>query len=99
MPVTMTCFTLAGLGLVGVPLFAGFVSKFMLGSAAAEAGGLGMLGVACLIISAFFTLFYMVRSELFALLFRQVGKVFKKKLHSVFPPGRGEGGFPLEYSL
>lgn len=60
MPVTMTCFTLAGLGLVGVPLFAGFVSKFMLGSAAAEAGGLGMLGVACLIISAFFTLFYMV---------------------------------------
>lgn len=60
MPVTMTCFTLAGLGLVGVPPFAGFVSKFMLGSAAAEAGGLGMLGVACLIISAFFTLFYMV---------------------------------------
>ena len=60
MPVTMTCFTLAGLGLVGVPLFAGFVSKFMLGSAAEEAGGLGMLGVACLIISAFFTLFYMV---------------------------------------
>ena len=60
MPVTMACFTLAGLGLVGVPLFAGFVSKFMLGSAAAEAGGLGMLGVACLIISAFFTLFYMV---------------------------------------
>ena len=60
MPVTMTCFTLAGLGLVGVPLFAGFVSKFMLGSAAAEAGGLGMLGVVSLIISAFFTLFYMV---------------------------------------
>ena len=57
MPVTMTCFTLAGLGLVGVPLFAGFVSKFMLGSAAAEAGGLGMLGVACLIISAFLLCF------------------------------------------
>lgn len=60
MPVTMACFTLAGLGLVGVPLFAGFVSKFMLGSAAAAAGGLGVFGVVCLIISAFFTLFYMV---------------------------------------
>lgn len=54
----------------------------MLGSAAAEAGGLGRLGVACLIISAFFTLFYMV-------LIIGAGLV----------PGRGEGGFPLEYSI
>ena len=36
------------------------MSKFMLGSAAAGAGGMGVLGVAALIISAFFTLFYMV---------------------------------------
>lgn len=60
MPVTMACFTAAGLGLVGVPLFAGFVSKFMLGLAAAKAGWLGTLGVISLIISAFLTLFYIV---------------------------------------
>ena len=38
MPDYHDLFTLAGLGLVGSRSFAGFVSKFMLGSAAAEAG-------------------------------------------------------------
>lgn len=38
MPVTAACFTIGGLSLIGVPLTAGFVSKFALFQAAAAAG-------------------------------------------------------------
>ncbi len=38
MPLTMTAFTVGALGMIGVPPIAGFVTKFYLGTGAAEAG-------------------------------------------------------------
>ncbi len=59
MPVTFTCFTLGALSLTGVPLFCGFVSKWQLLRAGAQAGTLlGYLGVAGLLVSAFLCAMY-----------------------------------------
>ena len=61
MPVTFTCLTIAGLGLTGVPLFAGFISKWNLTAAAVESGNvLAYVGVACLLLSALLTAIYML---------------------------------------
>lgn len=76
MPVTFTCLTIAGLGLTGVPLFAGFISKWQLAqaaidtsaamSAAAAASGtasfswLPIVGIAILLVSALLTSIYML---------------------------------------
>jgi multicomponent Na+:H+ antiporter subunit D len=38
MPVTMTCFTIAALGMIGIPPIAGFTSKWYLGLGALDAG-------------------------------------------------------------
>jgi multicomponent Na+:H+ antiporter subunit D len=45
MPITMAAFTLCALGLAGVPLLAGFVSKWNLGVGAIEAGHAGYIVV------------------------------------------------------
>ena len=67
MPVTFTCLTIAGLGLTGVPLFAGFISKWQLAQAAISSipsmgsyGWLPVVGVAILLISALLTSIYML---------------------------------------
>ena len=76
MPVTFTCLTIAGLGLTGVPLFAGFISKWQLAQAAidtsaamsatAAASGtasfswLPIVGIAILLVSALLTSIYML---------------------------------------
>lgn len=76
MPVTFTCLTIAGLGLTGVPLFAGFISKWQLAQAAidtsaamsatAAASGtasfswLPVVGIAILLVSALLTSIYML---------------------------------------
>ena len=53
MPVTFACYTLAGLSLVGLPLFCGFISKWSLLEAGRASGTWdGTLGVFCLILSA-----------------------------------------------
>jgi len=39
MPVTMACFVIAGLGLIGVPGTAGFISKWYLAAGALQSGG------------------------------------------------------------
>ena len=59
MPVTCAAFVLAGLSLVGTPPLAGFVSKFNLLTAAADAGVLGVIAIASLIISAILTAIYL----------------------------------------
>lgn len=71
MPVTFGCLTVASLSLIGIPLFAGFISKwnlvgaaFVCGTAAATAGQtfgwLPIAGVGVILYSAFMTAVYML---------------------------------------
>jgi formate hydrogenlyase subunit 3/multisubunit Na+/H+ antiporter MnhD subunit len=60
MPVTFTCFTVAGLSLMGIPLFAGFISKWNLAQSAAAGGAPGVAAVAVLLYSALMTGIYML---------------------------------------
>ena len=62
MPVTMWCFALASLSLIGIPPMAGFVSKWYLLSAGLEAPLqiFGIAGVAVLVISALLTAGYLL---------------------------------------
>ncbi len=60
MPVTFACFTVASLALVGIPPFSGFVSKWSLLTAAADAGTpLAYAGAAVLLAAALLTAIYM----------------------------------------
>ncbi|MDO4620503.1 MAG: proton-conducting transporter membrane subunit [Lachnospiraceae bacterium] len=59
MPVTFICYTLGALSLTGIPLFCGFVSKWKLMTAGAEADTtLSLIGVCALIVSAFLCAIY-----------------------------------------
>ncbi len=61
MPVVFGCFTVSALGLMGVPGFAGFISKWNLAQAAVESGNvLAYFGIGCLLISALLTAIYML---------------------------------------
>ncbi len=59
MPVTCAAFLVAGMSLVGTPPLAGFVSKYNLLTAASQAGTLGVVAIAALIISAILTAIYL----------------------------------------
>jgi multicomponent Na+:H+ antiporter subunit D len=62
MPKTLACFTVAGLSLVGVPMTAGFVSKWYLaqGGLMPEMGIVGVVGVVMLMVSALLTAGYLM---------------------------------------
>jgi len=61
MKVIFGCFAVSGLGLMGVPGFAGFISKWNLTGAAVESGNpLAYGGIACLMVSALLTAVYMM---------------------------------------
>lgn len=62
MPVTMWCFTLASLSLIGIPPMSGFISKWYLAAAALDYGSrvIGIAGVAVLIVSALLTAGYLL---------------------------------------
>lgn len=62
MPVTMVCYTLLSLSLIGIPPFAGFVSKWYLGmgSVLAELPVFDVLGPAVLLVSALLTAGYLL---------------------------------------
>ncbi len=59
MPVTCAAFLIAGMSLVGTPPLAGFTSKYNLLTAASQAGTLGAVAIAALIISAILTAIYL----------------------------------------
>jgi multicomponent Na+:H+ antiporter subunit D len=60
MPVVMSCFVVASLGLIGVPPLAGFVSKFNLATAATYVNSpFAFIGILVLIISALLTSVYL----------------------------------------
>lgn len=61
MPVTMWCFAIASLSLIGIPPTGGFVSKWQLAMGAlANGSALDMVGVIVLMISALLTAFYLL---------------------------------------
>lgn len=60
MPFTCAAYVLAALGLMGTPLLPGFVSKVMIGTAAASCGAVGLIGLAALLISAILTAVYLM---------------------------------------
>jgi len=61
MPVTFSCFTVSAFSLMGVPLFACFVSKWKIAEAATAAGGfLPYFAVGVLLLSALLTAAYML---------------------------------------
>ena len=59
MPITFIAYTLAACSITGVPLFAGFISKYYIISAGLELGNVfSLIGVICLILSAIMTAVY-----------------------------------------
>jgi multicomponent Na+:H+ antiporter subunit D len=61
LPVVMVCYTLASLSLIGIPPFAGFVSKWNLVTAGLELNPtLGVIGAAVLLTSAILTAGYLL---------------------------------------
>jgi len=61
MPLTFGLYTVSALGLVGIPLFSGFVSKYRLVMAGLSAGSvMGTVGVLGLILAAFLCALYML---------------------------------------
>lgn len=62
MPITIWCWTIASLGLIGIPPTGGFVSKWQLATGALDAGVgvLGVIGPVVLIISALLTAAYLL---------------------------------------
>ena len=61
MPTTLVCFAFAGLSLVGIPPFSGFVSKWYLAEGSLTAyPALGWIGAAVLLVSALLTAGYLL---------------------------------------
>lgn len=67
MPVIMACYTVCGLGLIGVPPFAAFTSKYLMATAAVSGNNpLGAIGIAALLISEVLTAIYIFQPVLAA---------------------------------
>ncbi len=67
MPLTMFCFTVTGVSLMGLPPTAGFISKWWLGTAAASSGRLvGLLGTGALILASILAVLYIMTVVFYA---------------------------------
>ncbi|MCR5502145.1 MAG: proton-conducting membrane transporter [Lachnospiraceae bacterium] len=80
MPVLMWCFTICSLGLIGIPPFGGYVSKWYLGTgvlADPSSGVPGLIGVIVLLISALLTAGYLLPISINAFL---PGKDFRDEV-------------------
>ena len=60
LPITMTCFALASISLIGLPITGGFTAKWFIASGALSLGNFGMLGIIILMISALLTAGYLL---------------------------------------
>ena len=60
LPITMTCFALASVSLIGLPVSGGFVAKWYMASGALGLGWLGIAGVIVLMVSALLTAGYLL---------------------------------------
>jgi len=61
MKISMVCFTISSLSLIGIPLFCGFISKYRIAAAAVEDGsGPAILGLLAILFSALLTAVYML---------------------------------------
>ena len=61
MPLLMTIYTIAGIALIGIPPFCGFISKWYIASAAVGSGTVyAYIGLGALILSAFLTAAYIM---------------------------------------
>lgn len=61
MPIMFTCFILSGLSIVGIPGFAGFISKWEIATSAIQVGTwYSIVGIVCLLISALLTSVYVI---------------------------------------
>lgn len=60
LPITMTCFALASISLIGLPVTGGFTAKWYMASGALNLGGLGIFGIIILMISALLTAGYLL---------------------------------------
>ena len=90
MPKTLTCFTVAGLSLVGVPMTAGFVSKWYLAQGALHQGSgvIGFIGIATIMVSALLTGGYLVTvtaKAFFASREDEVSESFEPNKYMIIP--------------
>lgn len=107
MPVTFACYTISALSLMGIPLFAGFVSKWSLCEAAfsgaAEAAGVGrwlaILGVAVILYSALMTGIYMLSVTIRAFFPWKNEKADLPENAADMPAGRGDPGIRMRLPL
>ena len=85
MPVTLWCFTIAGVGLVGIPPLSGFLSKWVLAQGAVESGMavFSWLGPVVLLVSALLT----------------AGYIFPVSIAAFFPGTQAEGTTAKEAPL
>ena len=60
LPITMTCFALASVSLIGLPVTGGFTAKWYMAAGALGLGGLGMFGIVILMVSALLTAGYLL---------------------------------------
>ncbi|MBQ7577353.1 MAG: hypothetical protein IJT21_03685 [Synergistaceae bacterium] len=60
LPITMTCFALASVSLIGLPISGGFSAKWFMASGALGLGKIGLAGVVVLMISALLTAGYLL---------------------------------------
>lgn len=80
MKITFVCFFIAALSLIGIPMFCGFRSKWMIGTAAVSDGSpLTIVGLIAVLISALLTAIYMMGLMLRAFFPEAVPHVFKTR--------------------
>jgi len=60
LPITMTCFALASVSLIGLPVTGGFTAKWYMAAGALGFGTFGMFGIVILMISALLTAGYLL---------------------------------------